>query len=131
MIEAGDLEDPAAQKRFRRSRKGLSKKLRRAEAKEAEEAEQLRKELGLESVDDEKDSGEAGLAALIRQRQVDREKQADSYFDYLADKYKENKPARNKKTKTKRKAPMPSDEEFAKIQSRLASYPKRRKAPRK
>lgn len=59
-------------------------------AQEAEEAEEMKKELGIDADD--------SLKALIQSRQQSREQQMDGFFEQLEAKYA--KPAKSKKTES-------------------------------
>eukprot|EP00457_Paulinella_chromatophora_P010103 gb/GEZN01010192.1/.p1 GENE.gb/GEZN01010192.1/~~gb/GEZN01010192.1/.p1 ORF type:complete len:288 (-),score=74.31 gb/GEZN01010192.1/:397-1260(-) len=61
---------------------------------------------------------EPTLHALIKQRQVDRNKKQDSYADYLAEKYAPKKKSKSKKREVHEAAAL-TDEEFERIQLSL------------
>ena len=67
-------------KKFAQETKENKKKRRKRQDAEAKEAEEHAKEIGL-------GKGEDDLAKMIQQRQANRAKEADSFFDHLAAKY--------------------------------------------
>ncbi|XP_030028084.2 dnaJ homolog subfamily C member 9 [Manduca sexta] len=90
MIESGEVP---AYKAFTHEPEKKRQKRIAKENREAEEAEELKKEMGMKS-------GANSLEIMIRQKQETRAKQLDSFIDDLAAKY-----GGNKSKATKRKAP--------------------------
>ncbi|KAJ2298610.1 hypothetical protein IWW55_004417, partial [Coemansia sp. RSA 2706] len=116
-------------KEYTRSKRGAQKRRKQAE-QEAEEAEQLRRELGLDDQlrkakknkrkqhADEEEGEHGEIAALMRQRTAGR---MNAIIANIEEKYA-SQPAKKKGKKAKAKQPAfvePSEEEFQALQAKL------------
>ncbi|ORY05952.1 DnaJ-domain-containing protein [Basidiobolus meristosporus CBS 931.73] len=112
-IEKGDIE---AYKKFTKVDKKAKARRQQAAAKEAKEAEELARELGLDKKLKRKktESDEDSLRALIQQRSG---KRMNQLMDSLEAKYAPKETKKGKKRKTSAKEP--SEEEFKALQEKL------------
>ncbi|KAK9463786.1 DnaJ like subfamily C member 9 [Lipomyces oligophaga] len=99
-IQAGTAKTYKAYKVYKKL--GLQKPSEKAVLREAQEAEELARELGIDKALEgtKSDEPDGGLGALIRQRQLDRMGRMNSFLDNLESKYATSKQSK-KKRKTK------------------------------